>query len=101
MGTFIISTLPREEFWISTMNAQLQATSPTDHLQTTPLEPLLGKSLDELRALVKAMDEPAFRAEQLHQWIYVHCVRDFEEMTNLKRTFREKLAARYQVGSLQ
>jgi 23S rRNA (adenine2503-C2)-methyltransferase len=64
-------------------------------------EPLLGKSMDELQLLVKELDEPSFRAKQLHQWIYVHCVRDFEQMTNLKKSFREKLASRYQVGSLQ
>lgn len=82
------------------MNAQLQTENPVTSSIATPLEPLLGKSLDELRALVREMDEPAFRAEQLHQWIYVHCVRDFEKMTNLKKSFREKLSARYQVGSL-
>lgn len=82
------------------MNAVLQSSIPSENTTTAPLEPLLGKSLDELRALVKGMDEPAFRAEQLHQWIYVHCVRDFEQMTNLKKTFRDKLSAKYQVGSL-
>ena len=86
------------------MNALLQSaitpTNPLDRPENTPLEPLLGKSMDELRALVKALDEPAFRAEQLHQWIYVHCVREFEQMTNLKKSFRDKLSAHYQVGSL-
>jgi 23S rRNA (adenine2503-C2)-methyltransferase len=100
MGTFIISTLLSEEARISTMNAQLQTENPVTSPISTPLEPLLGKSLDELRALVRDMDEPAFRADQLHQWIYVHCVRDFEQMTNLKKSFREKLSVRYQVGSL-
>jgi 23S rRNA (adenine2503-C2)-methyltransferase len=83
------------------MNAQLQTENPVTSPILAQLEPLLGKSMDELRALVREMEEPAFRAEQLHQWIYVHCVRDFEQMTNLKKTFRDKLAARYQVGSLQ
>lgn len=82
------------------MNAQLQTSIIADMPITAPLEPLLGKSLEELRALVRELDEPAFRADQLHQWIYVHCVRDFEQMTNLKKTFRDKLMAKYQVGSL-
>jgi 23S rRNA (adenine2503-C2)-methyltransferase len=82
------------------MNALLQTSITADSAPDTQLEPLLGKSLEELRALVRELDEPAFRADQLHQWIYVHCVRDFEQMTNLKKTFRDKLSARYQVGSL-
>lgn len=64
-------------------------------------EPLIGRSLEELRALVKEMGEPAFRADQLHHWIYVRGVRDFEGMTNLKKPFRAKLAERFKVGQLE
>jgi 23S rRNA (adenine2503-C2)-methyltransferase len=78
------------------MNALLQPAT----LSTAATEPLIGKSLDELRTLVTDMGEPAFRAEQLHQWLYVKCVRHLDQMTNLKKTFREKLAERYQVGVL-
>lgn len=66
-----------------------------------PSEVLLGKSLDELRALVLEMDEPSFRADQLHHWLYVRCVREYDQMMNLKKTFRAKLAERFQVGSLR
>ena len=78
------------------MNAVL---TPPD-IQTARKEPLLGKSLGELRALVKELGEPSFRADQLHQWLYVFCVRDWEQMTNLKKTFRTKLAERFEIGSL-
>lgn len=61
---------------------------------------LIGLSLSELRTLVQEMDEPAFRADQLHHWLYVKCVRHFDDMSNLKKTFRDKLADRYDVGSL-
>jgi 23S rRNA (adenine2503-C2)-methyltransferase len=61
---------------------------------------LVGFSPEKLQALAQELSEPSFRAKQLHQWIYVQCVRDFELMTNLKKGFREKLAARYQVGAL-
>jgi 23S rRNA (adenine2503-C2)-methyltransferase len=80
------------------MNALLQNSIPASSVSGK--EPLLGKSLEELRLLVAEMGEPAFRAEQLHQWIYVHCVRDYDVMTNLKKTFRDKLAERYEVGCL-
>lgn len=81
------------------MNALLHPSIPTPS-SAPAKEPLLGKSLEELRALVKAMGEPAFRADQLHQWLYVHCVRNFDDMSNLKMTFRDKLSEHYQVGSL-
>lgn len=46
------------------------------------------------------MGEPRFRAQQLHSWIYVHCARDFDSMTNLSKAFRQKLAETYRVGQL-
>lgn len=79
------------------MNAVLENPNPS---VLAPKEALIGKSMDELRTLVTEMGEPAFRAEQLHQWLYVKCVRDFEQMTNLKRVFRTKLEEQYQIGSL-
>jgi hypothetical protein len=62
---------------------------------------LIGMSLPELRDMVKAMGEPSFRADQLHHWIYVKCFRDWELMTNLKRSFRDTISERYQIGSLK
>ena len=82
------------------MNAVLQNLADPSAQALPGREPLIGKSLEELRELVKSMDEPAFRAEQLHHWLYVHCVRSLDDMSNLKRAFRDKLAERYQVGSL-
>lgn len=82
------------------MNAILQ-TALNPGKPQHPRESLIGKSLGELQALVKALGEPSFRADQLHQWLYVKCVRDFERMSNLKRSFREKLAEHYQIGSLE
>lgn len=61
---------------------------------------LAGLSLEELRALAREMEEPAFRADQLHHWLYVKCVREFDRMTNLRKSFRDKLAERFQVGCL-
>jgi 23S rRNA (adenine2503-C2)-methyltransferase len=66
-----------------------------------PKPALIGKTMDELKALVKEMGHPAFRGEQLHQWLYVHCKRDFAEMNNLSKSFRAELAERFQVGVLE
>jgi 23S rRNA (adenine2503-C2)-methyltransferase len=62
---------------------------------------LIGLSPSELRELALSMGEPSFRADQLHHWIYVKCLRDWDLMTNLKRSFREKLQETYRIGSLE
>ena len=50
-------------------------------------------TLDELTQQLKDMGEPAFRAKQLYQWLHVKQVRSFEEMTNISKGLKEKLAA--------
>ena len=52
---------------------------------------LSGLTKEELTAFIKELGEPAFRAEQLHQWLYVKNAGSFEEMTNLSKAFREIL----------
>ena len=52
---------------------------------------LKSMDLDELSALLASWGEPAFRAKQVFQWLH-RGVRSFEEMTNLPKPLREKLA---------
>ncbi len=54
---------------------------------------LLGKSREELRALCVAMDELAYRGDQLYRALYAERIFDLGKVTNLPATFREKLAA--------
>ena len=51
---------------------------------------LTGMTCAELTAWMREEGEPAFRGKQVFQWI--HQGRDFDEMTNLPRTLRERLA---------
>jgi 23S rRNA (adenine2503-C2)-methyltransferase len=62
---------------------------------------LIGHDLVALEALVDTLEEPKFRAKQLHSWLYVHNERDFEKMTNLAKSLRGKLADKYTIGLLQ
>lgn len=62
---------------------------------------LIGKTAEELKELVVGLGEPAFRAEQLHHWLYVKCVRDLDKMGNLAKTFRQVLAENFQIGPLR
>lgn len=52
---------------------------------------LLNFSRSELAQLLNSWGEPAFRADQLMQWIHQRGVMDFDEMSNLSKNFREKL----------
>jgi 23S rRNA (adenine2503-C2)-methyltransferase len=53
---------------------------------------LLDFDRDELRSWVLENGDPAYRADQLLEWVYRKRVVDFQEMTNLPRGLREKLS---------
>jgi 23S rRNA (adenine2503-C2)-methyltransferase len=55
--------------------------------------PLLGMSLAELQAWCRSQGQPAFRAKQLHDWIYDRGVRSIEAITVLPKAWRQRLAA--------
>lgn len=61
---------------------------------------LWGLSLPQLEEIVVEMGEPRFRAKQLHSWIYAHNTSEFALMTNLAKSFQDKLAESFTVGSL-
>ena len=50
-------------------------------------------NLTEMAAYFKELGEPAFRAKQVFQWLH-RGVFSFDEMTNLSKPLREKLAGR-------
>lgn len=52
---------------------------------------LLNHSYSALVDLMTSWHEPQFRATQLMQWIYQRGVIDFDLMTNLSKSFRERL----------
>ena len=61
------------------------------------------KSLDmgELQNVVEALGEKKFRAKQLYQWMHVKLAGSYEEMTNLPKSFREKLREEYSYTCLE
>src|SRR5215467_12178553 len=52
---------------------------------------LLGKSREELRALSVAMDQPAYRGDQLYRALYAERTFDPSRISNLPASFRERL----------
>jgi len=52
---------------------------------------LLGLTRPELEAFIEAMGEKPFRARQLMKWLYKRATSDFDQMTDLAKSFRERL----------
>ncbi len=49
-------------------------------------------SMGDLQTYLKEQNEPAFRAKQIYEWIHVKHAKSFDDMTNLSRALRKKLA---------
>jgi len=58
---------------------------------------LLDLGWEGLKEFLKSIQEPSFRAKQLVQWIHQHGVLDFDQMTNLSKSLREKLHQEAQI----
>ena len=56
-------------------------------------------TLEELQDYIINLGEPKFRALQIYKWIYSG-VRNFEEMTNISKTLRDKLKSNTTIGNL-
>lgn len=52
---------------------------------------LKSMTVEELQALCQSLGEPKFRGKQLFQWLH-RGVTSFDEMSNLSKVFRERLA---------
>jgi 23S rRNA (adenine2503-C2)-methyltransferase len=61
---------------------------------------LLDFDLEGLAAFCEGLGEKRFRATQLYRWIHQRGASDFEAMTDLARSLRDKLATRAEVRAL-
>ena len=59
------------------------------------IKPIKTYSLNNLKQLMKDLGQPSFRAKQLYEWLYLHHVGSYDEMTNLPQTLRVQLSADY------
>ncbi|CAB1113672.1 unnamed protein product [Ectocarpus sp. CCAP 1310/34] len=62
---------------------------------------LLEMSNAEVEAFLVAMGEPKFRAKQVLKWIFEGGAESFEDMANIPKTLRAKLAKVATVGALE
>ena len=61
---------------------------------------LLGLTPTELKAVVGSLGMPAFTARQIAQWLYEKHVRSIDDMTNISKQNRQRLAEEYEVGAM-
>ena len=59
---------------------------------------LLGMTLNGLKEAVRELGMPAFTGGQIARWLYVQHAHSIEEMTNLSKNNRARLAERYRIG---
>ncbi|MCU0406912.1 MAG: hypothetical protein MUE64_08090 [Ignavibacteriaceae bacterium] len=60
-----------------------------------------GFTLPELKEYFLSEGEPAFRAKQVFKWMYGDMVDDFDEMNNLPKSLRSKLAEKFGIDTLR
>ena len=58
-------------------------------------------SFEELQEEMLAIGEIGFRSRQIYSWIHEKLVDDFEEMTNLPKTLRQKLESAYEIRRVE
>lgn len=61
---------------------------------------LLGLSLAELKGVAASVGLPAFAGGQMAKWLYDKHVTTIDQMTNLSKAGRERLAEQYTVGAM-
>ena len=58
-------------------------------------------NLDELKAVMAELKEPAFRAKQLYEWMHVKMARSYDEMTNIPAALKNKLLENFDYTALK
>ncbi len=61
-------------------------------------KPLAGMTLEELQDVAREVGLPKFAGKQLAKWIYEKRVTSIDDMTDISKVGRERLAERYDVG---
>lgn len=68
------------------------------HAPEEARQPLLGLTLDELKAVAAEVGLPPFVGSQLAGWLYGKHARSLDAMGNIPKTGRERLGRRYDIG---
>lgn len=55
---------------------------------------------EDISSALSAMGEPNFRAKQVYSWLWEKGAQDFEQMTNLSKSLREKLTEKFVINGI-
>lgn len=58
-------------------------------------------SLQEVESIIADYGLPRFRAKQVHQWLHGHHVKSYDDMTNVPKALREKLAQDFPLSTVE
>jgi 23S rRNA (adenine2503-C2)-methyltransferase len=70
-------------------------------LTDTKLIDIRSLSLDQLKAQLTEIGEQAFRAKQIYEWLWKKSAIDFDEMSNLSKSLRDRLKERYAINNVK
>lgn len=62
---------------------------------------LSGMSLEQLTEFTDSIEESKYRAKQLHNWIYLKSASTFEQMSDISKKTREKMAEIAQITNVK
>lgn len=65
------------------------------------MESIYGYSQEDFENYLIAQGEKKFRAKQLIEWIYRHKIESFDEITNMKKDFIERLKSDFRIDRLE
>ncbi|WP_059104667.1 23S rRNA (adenine(2503)-C(2))-methyltransferase RlmN [Shouchella shacheensis] len=80
-----------------TQTARVRKTKTEENVPTS----IQSLEFEDLQKWLKEQKEPSFRAGQIFHWLYEKRVQSFEEMTNLSKGLREKLANHFIMTTLK
>lgn len=64
------------------------------------MEDIRNFTYEELKDLFEKKGHKEYRVKQLFKWLYDRCCKDFDNMTDLSKKFREELKSCYSINSL-
>lgn len=63
--------------------------------RTKSLPDIRSLSTQDIADVISELGQPAFRAKQISEWLFIKNVCSFDEMTNIPKSLRESLAERF------
>lgn len=85
-------------FFMESMTSLLEDITETSAQEKQDIRSM---NLLQIEQALAAWKEPRFRAKQLYEWLWVKCVTDFDSMSNLSKSLREKLNAHFTFHTLR